>query len=124
MGSEGSVDEVQCAGGWQRRRWLRGSSKGFIELAPGSAKEGAQLTVHHSDEKVVDLWFGPESGGDSISPVFSVGKAAVLVRQGALDQDRPVHDYCPNFIGEGKENLTVRQLFSHKAWLRRDRCHS
>jgi CubicO group peptidase (beta-lactamase class C family) len=95
----------------------------FSAVATASAREGAQLAVYHQDKKVVDLWFGSQTSGNSISPVFSVGKgvaflvAAVLVRQGALDLERAVHDYWPQFVGDGKETLTVKQLFSHQAGL-------
>jgi CubicO group peptidase (beta-lactamase class C family) len=42
----------------------------------------------------------------------------VLVDRGSLDLDRPVGSYLDDFVGEGKETVTVRHLLEHTSGLR------
>jgi len=42
---------------------------------------------------------------------------ARLADQGKLDMERAVADYWPEFAANGKEQVTVAQLFSHQAGL-------
>jgi CubicO group peptidase (beta-lactamase class C family) len=42
----------------------------------------------------------------------------VLVDRGSLDLDRPVRNYLDDFVGEGKEAVTVRHLLEHTSGLR------
>ena len=44
----------------------------------------------------------------------------VLVQAGKVQLDRPVQDYLPDFRGNGKERVTVRNLLSHTSGLRAD----
>ncbi|MBD0747166.1 serine hydrolase [Streptomyces sp. CBMA152] len=84
---------------------------------------GAQLVVHKDGELVVDLWTGDLVTGDSLTPVFSATTgaaylvAALLVQDGALDLDREVAFYWPEFAAEGKGAVTIRQLLTHRAGL-------
>jgi len=41
-----------------------------------------------------------------------------LADQGSLDLDEAVQTYLPGFVGEGKEEVTVRQLLEHRSGLR------
>ncbi|MFD9355509.1 serine hydrolase domain-containing protein [Streptomyces sp. NPDC060031] len=83
----------------------------------------AQLTVYHHDRRVVDLYAGESTGADTLSGVFSLTKGAshlvvaLLAQDGVLDLDRPVWAYWPEFTGDGKERLTVRQLAAHQSGL-------
>ncbi|MEV6956581.1 serine hydrolase domain-containing protein [Streptomyces sp. NPDC051183] len=83
----------------------------------------AQLAVHHHGRRVVDLYAGESTGPDTLSGVFSITKGAahlvvaLLVQEGALDLERPVSAYWPEFTGDGKERLTVRQLVAHQSGL-------
>ena len=59
--------------------------------------------------------------GDTLFPVFSTGKAFCataalrLVERGELELDRPVREIWPEFACNGKEQVTVRQIFMHRS---------
>jgi len=44
----------------------------------------------------------------------------LLVERGKVKLDEPVHTYIPEFKGDGKEAITVRQLMTHTSCLRPD----
>jgi CubicO group peptidase (beta-lactamase class C family) len=97
------------------------------EFAAVAAHEGgdyaAQLCAYAAGEPVVDLWVGPEMSGDSLTGVFSCTKGAAylvtatLVQERAVDLDRAVSHYWPEFGAEGKSAITVRELLAHRAGL-------
>ena len=89
---------------------------------------GAACCVYHRGEKVVDLWGGirNKSTGepweeDTMVIVYSATKGisgltmALAHSRGLFDYDECVSEYWPEFAQHGKENITVRQLFSHQA---------
>jgi CubicO group peptidase (beta-lactamase class C family) len=92
-----------------------------------AANEGgdyvAQLAVYRHGRLVVDLWTGPEINGDSLTGVFSASKGAaaltvaILVQDGALDLDQTVSYYWPEFAAQGKQDILLRDLLSHRAGL-------
>ncbi len=50
----------------------------------------------------------------SLTKVIGLTTATMmLVADGALDLDRPVQEYVPEFVGEGKERVLVRHLLTH-----------
>ncbi len=54
----------------------------------------------------------------SLSKVVATTSAvAVLVDQGRLDLDAPVQHYLPEFVGPGKDEVTVRMLLNHTSGL-------
>ena len=88
----------------------------------------AQCCVYIDGKKVVDAWAGVmdrESNkpidGDTLLPIFSTEKpllaAAMHIAhdKGLLSYDDPVSKYWPEFTGDGKEKLTIRQLLGHRA---------
>ncbi|MCB5910578.1 serine hydrolase domain-containing protein [Streptomyces pinistramenti] len=83
----------------------------------------AQVVAYRHGERVVDLWTGPEITGDSLLGAFSASKGAahlvvaLLVQDGVLDLDRKVSHYWPEFAVEGKQDITLRELLSHRAGL-------
>ncbi|MGA5062319.1 serine hydrolase domain-containing protein [Streptomyces exfoliatus] len=95
------------------------------EFATVVAKEardgGAQLAVHHHGRLVVDLWGGDGVEGDTLLGLYSSSKGAMalvtalLVQEGALDLDREVASWWPEFAAEGKGALTLRQLLAHRS---------
>ena len=96
----------------------------FASVAADDASDyAAQLTVYRHGELVVDLWTGPEIDGDSLTGVFSASKGAaaliiaLLVQDGALDLDRKVSYYWPEFAAQGKQEILLRELLSHQAGL-------
>ena len=91
---------------------------------------GAAFAVRQHGELIVSLWAGQcDRDGqvpyteDTLANVFSSSKGvlAVLAMQqvasGALDLDRPVADYWPEFAAAGKEAVTARQLLCHRSGL-------
>ncbi|WP_424921387.1 serine hydrolase domain-containing protein [Streptomyces sp. wa1] len=92
-------------------------------LAADHTEPGGQLAVYHHGRPVVDLWAGEGITGDSLAAVYSSTKGAahlvlaLLVQDGAIDPDRTVASYWPEFAAEGKGGLTVRELVSHRAGL-------
>jgi CubicO group peptidase (beta-lactamase class C family) len=90
----------------------------------------AQLFVARDDEVVLDVAVGNDSrhGGDPVSVdapflVASITKpvtaTAVLicVERGLVDLDEPVAAYVPEFTGNGRETVTVRQILTHTSGL-------
>ncbi|MFE4619131.1 serine hydrolase domain-containing protein [Streptomyces sp. NPDC056747] len=94
----------------------------FAEIAANEARDGgAQLAVHHRGRLVVDLWGGDGVDGDSLLGLYSSSKGvmalitALLVQEGALDLDREVSSWWPEFAAEGKGEITLRQLLAHRS---------
>jgi CubicO group peptidase (beta-lactamase class C family) len=93
---------------------------------------GGALAVYHRGELVVDIWAGYAHRGerwqrDTVALSFSTGKGVAstlvhrLAEQGLIDYDATVATYWPEFAGNGKEAITVRELMSHRAGLHRVR---
>jgi CubicO group peptidase (beta-lactamase class C family) len=91
---------------------------------------GASFSAYHRGEKVVDLWGGiaDETTGrpwaeDTIEVVFSTTKGVTaicahkLAQEGKLDFDAPVAKYWPEFAQNGKNDIPVSYLLSHRAGL-------
>ena len=91
---------------------------------------GASLCIYQHGKKRVDLWGGHADitkskpwEKDTLVNVWSTTKGmmalcvARLADQGKLDMERAVADYWPEFAANGKEQVTVAQLFSHQAGL-------
>ena len=91
---------------------------------------GAAVAVIVDGRPVVDLWCGWADADrsrawreDTIVNVFSVGKALaglcvlILISRGLLDLDEPLSRSWPEFAAAGKEDITVRQVLSHRAGL-------
>jgi CubicO group peptidase (beta-lactamase class C family) len=86
--------------------------------------------VYHRGEKVVDLWGGVrnETTGDpweedTMVIVYSATKGlaamtlALAHSRGWLDYEERVATYWPEFVQQGKADITVRQLLAHQAGL-------
>jgi len=56
----------------------------------------------------------------SITKPFTATAIMCLVEDGLLGLNRPVHEYVPEFVGEGKEAVMVHQLLTHTSGLRND----
>lgn len=84
---------------------------------PGSGR----LTVLQDGETVLDHVWGPAEGDRHW--VFSASKplVAVLVHQlvddGLVALDDPVATHWPEFAAHGKENITLRDVLTHRAGL-------
>jgi len=86
------------------------------------ADKGAACCVYAGGRKVVDLWGGTYTP-DTLQMVMSSTKGVVavaahlLAQEGKLDFDAPVTRYWPEFAAQGKQEMPVRWLFSHRAGL-------
>ena len=91
---------------------------------------GGSVAVVRDGEYLVDLWGGWASDSrtrpweaDTIVNVWSTTKglvamcAHILIDRRQLELDAPVASYWPEFAQAGKENITVRQLLSHRSGL-------
>jgi CubicO group peptidase (beta-lactamase class C family) len=91
---------------------------------------GAAVCVYRDGAPVVDLWGGradPESGRpwqrDTLAIVFSTTKGitaaciARLAERGELDVEAPVARYWPEFAANGKADIRVSDVMSHRAGL-------
>ncbi|MEV5975866.1 serine hydrolase domain-containing protein [Streptomyces sp. NPDC052114] len=90
-------------------------------LAAEEPRYAGQLAAYVRGRKVVDLWVGPDTDGDTLYGVYSSTKGAahlvvaLLVQDGTLDLDREVAHYWPEFAAEGKGAVTLRELLAHRA---------
>jgi CubicO group peptidase (beta-lactamase class C family) len=91
---------------------------------------GAGLTIYHRGACVVDVWGGLADRDrgtpwqrDTRVVLFSVTKAMTaiafhgLADRGLLQWDAPVARYWPGFARNGKADITVEGLLSHRAGL-------
>ena len=102
----------------------------FVRNFTEHGELGAGVAVHVNGKKVVDLWGGvadPATGRTyddrTLQLVFSTTKGAtavcvaLLAQRGEIDYDAKVADYWPEFAAEGKGEIPVRVLMSHRAGL-------
>ncbi len=100
----------------------------FAAIFAAGEEIGGACCVYHRGRAVVDLWGGladRETGRpwERTTPVivFSATKgfaalcALRCVERGLLDLDAPVAAYWPAFAAEGKGNVPVRWVLSHRA---------
>ncbi|MFJ1599929.1 serine hydrolase domain-containing protein [Streptomyces sp. NPDC088261] len=91
---------------------------------------GAAVCVYQDGRPVVDLWAGVsdvDTGRpwerNTLQLVYSATKGAtataahLLAQRGALDMDAPVAEYWPEFAVNGKADIPVHWLLSHRAGL-------
>jgi CubicO group peptidase (beta-lactamase class C family) len=89
---------------------------------------GAAVCVYVDGHPVVDLWAGlahREAGDEwrrdtmvvlnSTTKGFTATVAHLLVERGLLDLDAPVASYWPEFGANGKQEIPVRWVLSHRA---------
>lgn len=95
------------------------------EVESGTALGATARVVYHG-EVIFDFACGLRDGHRPLSlsddvPWYSASKIASSVavarawELGLFDIDRPVSAYVPEFAGAGKETITGRQLWTHKA---------
>lgn len=96
-----------------------------LKKTPG----GGAVCVYHQGQKVVDLWGGARDAAgqpwqrDTLAVSFSTTKGVTatllhqLVGAGKIDYDAPVAEYWPEFAANGKADISVRDLLTHRAGL-------
>lgn len=100
----------------------------FAALFEDPQERGGALCIQIQGETVIDLWCGTaDKAGeqawntDTIANLFSCTKtftavaALQLVGEGKLALDAPVASVWPEFAANGKDQITLRQLLSHRA---------
>jgi len=100
----------------------------FVRNFTERGEVGASVCVMLGGFKLVDLWGGVADPAtstpwqqDTLVHVWSCTKgvtalcAHILASRGQLDLDAPVVQYWPEFGQNGKQNVTVEMLMSHKA---------
>jgi CubicO group peptidase (beta-lactamase class C family) len=102
----------------------------FVRNFVEQGEIGAACCVYRDGRPVVDLVGGTADAAtgrawsdDTIVLTYSCTKgvtavcANLLIQRGLLDPDAPVADSWPEFAVNGKENIPVRYLLSHRAGL-------
>jgi len=102
----------------------------FMENFAEHDELGAGVAVYLDGEPVVDMWGGFRDAArtkrwtkDTLCAGFSISKAFVsvmghmLIDRGLLEIDKPVAQYWPAFAQNGKADVTVRDIFTHRAGL-------
>src|SRR6478672_7106264 len=88
----------------------------------GKQVDAAVLHVVHKDESFT-RHFGKAASGDamfllgSISKPINVTAVMTLFDQGKFQLDDPVSKYLPAFTGDGRDDVTIRQLLTHVSGL-------
>ncbi|MCH7586826.1 MAG: beta-lactamase family protein [Chloroflexi bacterium] len=72
--------------------------------------------AHDAPDLKIDAIFGLSS----LSKPITSTCAMILVEDGLLGLNRPLQEYIPEFVGEGKEQAMVHQLLTHTAGLSDD----
>ncbi|MFD0889090.1 serine hydrolase domain-containing protein, partial [Streptosporangium algeriense] len=90
-------------------------------VAEQDGQVGAQLTAYAHGRRVVDLWAGDGTSGDTLTGVYSSTKGAatlvtaLLVQEGVLGLDEPVARHWPEFGTAGKDMITLRDVLTHRS---------
>ena len=102
----------------------------FVKNFTRRGEIGAACSIYYEGEKVVDLWGGYRDVAgtrlwekETVVRVYSTTKGMSLVvlaklhSDGLLDYQAPVSKYWPEFAANGKGDITVEQLVTHKSGL-------
>ncbi|NBC22554.1 MAG: serine hydrolase [Gammaproteobacteria bacterium] len=105
-------------------------AQAFLEGFEQGRDVGASLAVVIDGTTVIDVWHGHTDRRreqpwqqDTLVCMFSVTKAMTAVcllqavDRGLVDLDAPVAGYWPEFAGQDKDAITLRQCMSHRAGL-------
>lgn len=103
----------------------------LVDAHVDGAFPGAYVVIGHSRGVMLRAGVGrldwadsPRPGPSTLWDLASLTKviatttvAAQLVDRGVLDLDRPVQAYLPDWVGPGKERVTIRHLLTHTSGL-------
>jgi CubicO group peptidase (beta-lactamase class C family) len=118
MSSERVRHIARLAEGWVSR----GITPSLVVLA---ARKGV-VVLHEAFGKLTPESDSPPLPLDAIFPLASITKpitataAMILVEDGLLGLNRPVREYVPEFVGEGKDAVMVHHLLTHTSGLREE----
>lgn len=104
--------------------------RAFAGMFPHRRFGGGALAVYLDGKPVVDIWTGWSDRrgrqpwtADTGAMVFSATKGVAstvihrLADRGLLDYDAPVAEYWREFGANGKADITIREMMSHRAGL-------
>lgn len=104
--------------------------RSFAAMFPHPRLGGGALSVYLRGEPVVDVWTGWADrrgrlrwSANTGAMVFSATKGVAstvihrLADRGLIDYDVPVAEYWPEFGSNGKADISVREMLSHRAGL-------
>jgi serine-type D-Ala-D-Ala carboxypeptidase len=123
----GDPEEVGMSG--ERVRRLAQLAKSWVDqgMTPALvvlvARKGV-IALHEAFGKLTPEPDSPPLPRDAIFPISSIGKlftataVMILVDDGLLGLNRPIQEYVPEFVGEGKEAVMVHHLLTHTSGLR------
>lgn len=119
------VEEEQPIGPGAAQQSIERLLKQYVDEG---IERGLQVAVYWRGRLVVDAWAGVAdraSGepvtGETLFPVFSVGKGITatvahrLAERGVVSYDTPIAEVWPEFGCKGKETITLRQILCHTA---------
>jgi CubicO group peptidase (beta-lactamase class C family) len=102
-------------------QWVAdGLTPALVVLA---ARRGV-VVLHEAYGRLTPDEDSPPLPRDAIFPLASISKpitataAMLLVEEGLLGLNRPVREYLPEFVGEGKDVVMVHHLLTHTSGLR------
>jgi len=93
---------------------------GYAGAAVGAVVRGAPVLEHYAGEAAPGLPSSPSVAWPlaSISKLFTAAMVMRLVDQGELGLDMAPATFLPQFRGDGREDVRLRQLLCHTAGLR------
>ncbi|WP_280468937.1 serine hydrolase domain-containing protein [Nocardia cyriacigeorgica] len=104
----------------------------FFAMFAQPSRGGGALAIYLDGAPVVDIWAGWAAKdkrwtGENVALTFSTGKGVAstvlhrIAERGLIDYETPVAEYWPEFAAHGKDDITVRDVLSHRAGLHRVR---
>ena len=119
MGLQGNIDQKYSM-----------IATAFLDNFKYNGEIGASLCVYHYDKLVVDIWSGYKDlkkqelwEENTVVPFFSTTKViaasclAICHSRGLFDYEDKVSKYWKSFAKNGKEDITIAQLFQHRGGL-------
>lgn len=99
------------------------------EAVANGEQGGVQFCVYKDGKCIVDVWAGKLATnanaaavrGDSLFPIFSTEKPLLAtavhraVEKGQMAYDKPLCTWWPEFTGDGKEKLTLRETLGYRS---------
>jgi len=103
--------------------WVaEGHTSGLVVLV---ARRGL-VVLHEAFGRLSPEAGAPALPRDALFPIASITKPITatavmcLVEDGLIGLNRPVQEYIPEFVGDGKQHVTVRHLLTHTSGLEAD----
>lgn len=103
-------------------------AQAFQRLFSDYGEQGAAVCLLHHGETVIDLWAGTRDKAETAawhqetrSNIFSASKALVavavlqLVERGSLRLEQPIAEVWPEFGGQGKSTITIKDVLCHRS---------